>query len=46
MLFKLYIMKVAFWCILHYDIEIALISEKFEQFDDVGMVKFTKDRYL
>lgn len=39
-------MEISFGSELHDDIDIAVIVEEFQQFYDVGMIDFTKNRDL
>lgn len=39
-------MQVALWSVLHDDVEMIIVTEKLMEFDDVGMIDFTKNRYF
>jgi len=38
----MYIMQISLRSILHDNIEMSLIREKLMQFDDIGMINFTR----
>jgi len=42
----MYIMQISLRSILHDNIEMSLIRKKLMQFDDIGMINFTKKSHL